>query len=91
MESISTLLNQPLFLQKDLGHKSQRDELFYRLFDGWNGDRIKAGYKPISKARLAVAINSNPFLKSDDGALLDLIKECENKGNFKKAHFILFK
>lgn len=88
MESISTLL-QLSFIQTK--HERFRDELFYRLFDAWNADRIKAGYKPLSKARLATAINRNPFLKSDDGALLDLIKECEAKGNFKKAHFVLFK
>ena len=90
MESINTLLQQINFLQRDLGYKSRRDELFYTLLNLWNEDRKKAGYKPMSKARLAVAINSNPFLKEDDGELALLLHECQQKGNFKKAQWTLF-
>lgn len=75
---------------KDRYYETYRDDLFYRLFDGWNANRVKNGYKPLSKARLASAINRNPFLKKDDGELLNLIKECEAKGNYKKAQWILF-
>ena len=75
---------------KKLPYKSDRAELFYRLLEGWNKDRIKAGYSPLSKSRLAIAINANPFLKTDDGELLNLIKECELKGNYKRAQWILF-
>lgn len=72
-------------------YKSYRDELFYRLLNGWNESRKQAGYKPLSKARLASAIARNPFLKKDDGELELLIKTCEQKGNYKIAHFTLFK
>ena len=71
-------------------YKDSRAELFYRLLEGWNKDRVNAGYEPLSKSRLAIAINSNPFLKTDDGELLNLIKECESKGNYKKAQWVLF-
>lgn len=70
--------------------QTRRDYLFYKLLNGWNLERAKAGFKPLSTKRLASAINSNPFLKDDDGELELLIKECEQKGNYKKAHFILF-
>ncbi len=72
------------------GYKSERDELFNRLLVGWNIQRVRAGYKKISPARLASAINSNPFLKSDDGALRTLVFECEKVGNYKKAHWTLY-
>lgn len=71
--------------------KDQRAELFYRLLEGWNKERIQNGYKPLTQKRLASAINSNPFLRKDDGELELLIKECEQKGSYKKAQFILFK
>lgn len=70
---------------------SRRDELFHRLLNGWNIEREQNGFKKIGAARLASAIKRNPFLKNDDGELELLIKECEAKGNYKKAHFILFK
>lgn len=78
------------FLKKELEYKCYRDELFDRLIKGWNIERVKAGYKPLSAKRLATAINMNPFLKSDDGELELIIKTCEKRGNYKFAHYILF-
>lgn len=72
-------------------YKTRRDELFYRLLNGWNIKRVEAGYMPLSKTRLATAINRNPFLKKDDGELELLINQAEEVGNYKKIHFILFK
>lgn len=69
---------------------SYRDELFYKLLNGWNEERVKAGFKPITAKRLATAINSNPWLKKDDGELEFLIKTCENRGNYKFAQYTLF-
>jgi hypothetical protein len=85
-----SLFSMSGFSIKKSPYKSDRAELFYRLLEGWNKDRVKAGYLPLSKTRLAIAINANPFLKKDDGELLNLIKECEEKGNYKKAQWILF-
>lgn len=79
-----------LQLKVDVPYKSWRDELFHRLWNGWNRARESAGFPKLSKSRLAIAINLNPFLKKDDGELELLIKECERVGNYKKAHFILF-
>lgn len=78
----------PLPVQSE--YKSRRDELFFRLLNGWNTSRKEAGYLPLNAKRLAVALNSNPFLKKDDTALEAIIRECEAKGNYKKAQFILF-
>lgn len=90
MEKIGDIINQTP-LDSSNGFKTRRDELFYRLLNGWNKERELAGYKAILPARLAIAINSNPFLKKSDGELELLIKQCEKVGNYKKAHFILFK
>lgn len=78
----------PLPVQSE--YKSRRDELFFRLLNGWNTARKEAGYLPLNTKRLAVAINNNPWLKKDDGALETLIVECEKKGNYKKAQWIVF-
>ncbi len=81
---------------KDRGYKTHRDFLFYKLLDGWNAERVRSGFKPLSKARLASAINNNPLLKvkkndsQDDTELIHIIKECERVGNYKYAHFVLF-
>ena len=72
-------------------YKTRRDELFYRLLDGWNIEREKAGYAPLSKARLATAIKRNPFLKTDDDELELLIRQAEEVGNYKKIHWLLLK
>ncbi len=70
--------------------EDRRVYLFNRLLNGWNKERKIAGFKEISPKRLAVAINSNPFLKKDDGEFELLIKECEEKGSYKKAQWVLF-
>jgi hypothetical protein len=75
---------------KEIEFKKERDELFDRFIKGWNRERHMVGIKPISPKRLAIAINSNPFLKKDDGALRDLVFHCEKVGNYKKAQWILF-
>lgn len=86
-----SLFSMTGFSTKESPYENKRDELFYRLLNGWNQDRVRAGYVGLSKARLAIAINRNPFLRTDDDALEFLIKECEEKGNYRKAHFVLFK
>lgn len=91
MTDTRLLFSKTGYTFKEVKYKTYRDELFYRLLNGMNNKRAKLGFKEISKARLAIAINRNPFLKKDDGELELLIKECENKGNYKKAYYILFK
>ena len=69
---------------------SYRDELFYKLLNGWNEERKKAGFKPITTKRLATAINSNPWLKNSTEELYNILTKCEKAGNYKFASFILF-
>ena len=90
MQQITLQSPQQRFTISEKGvYKCRRDELFYTLLNGWNEDRVKAGYKPLSKARLASAIAINPFLKSDDELEL-LIKNCQSKKSYKYAHWVLF-
>ena len=91
MQHIANITQTFNFQREENNYKKRRDELFYRLLNGWNRERKKAGFDPISNERLATAINKNPILKRDDGELELLIKTNEERGNYKHAHFILFK
>lgn len=68
----------------------QIDDIFYKIFNGLNEERKKAGFKPITAKRLATAINSNPWLKNSTEELYNILTKCEKAGNYKFASFILF-
>ena len=70
--------------------KTYRAELIHKLTKGLNRDR-EGKYKPLSEKAVALMVNRNPFLagKDKDGELSALIKECEEKGNFKKFWWII--
>lgn len=68
----------------------QIDDIFYKIFNGLNEERKKAGFKPITTTRLATAINSNPWLKNSTEELYNILTKCEKAGNYKFASFILF-
>lgn len=98
---VKNMFGEDVWIKQDrvFTYASRRDELFHKLLTGWNIERVKAGFKPLSKARLASALAKNPHLRpyddegnetNNDEDLFTLINECEKKGNYKKAHFILF-
>lgn len=71
-------------------YKNYRDELISKITDGINRERQGTKYKPVNKRMIALLVNRNPFLKGkrNDGELSALLKECQEKGNFKKFWFI---
>lgn len=65
--------------------------VFYDLLTAWNLERKRNGFKPLTRSRYASAINRNPFLKGKPGELDYILKTCRENGNFKYAHWVLFK
>jgi hypothetical protein len=72
-------------LLKENRFKTYRAELIHKLTKGINRER-EGKYKPLTEKVVALMVNRNPFLagKKNDGELSALIKECEEKGNYKK-------
>ena len=68
----------------------QIDDIFYKILNGLNEERKKAGFKSLTAKRLATAINSNPWLKNSTEELYNILTKCEKAGNYKFASFILF-
>lgn len=93
MQQIATLLNQSLFLQKDLGYKNRRDELIKKAVIHINELRKGTPFesKIETPEKLARRINMNPFLagKDKDGELEYLLKVCREKNNYAGLYAIL--
>ncbi len=81
MKPISSLIK---FEVKETKIRSPKDEIVKAFTEAMNPHRIKEGLKPITEKRVAILINSHPILKSDLGECFALLKECKEKGNFKK-------
>ena len=71
-------------------YKSYRDELISKLTSHLNRERKGTTYEPVTKARIAMRVNRNPFLagKNNDGELNMLIDRCLENGDFKYFWFI---
>lgn len=86
MESLSTLLQQVSFIQKDLGYINKRDEMIKTAVIHINTLRKGTAYEKIKEtpANLARRINCNPFLagKEKDGELEMILRQCKEKNNY---------
>ena len=76
------------FSIKKSPYKNRRDELIKTTVEDINRLRLGTQYKPITAKLLSIKCNSNPFLKSTDELEL-LIKECKQKGNYKKLFWVI--
>lgn len=68
--------------------RSYRDELVSQITDGINSYRVGTKYKPITKRRVALLINKNPYFKGRDGEVELLLKECLSNGSFSKFFWV---
>lgn len=64
--------------------RSQRDELVNHFVQGINKERLGTKFKPITAKQVALRLNANPHFKGQDGEIYMLLKECQQKGTFKK-------
>ena len=86
MKHISQIKNNIFF--QDTSFNTRREELISRLTKGINNERQGTKYPPTTEATIAIKANMNPSLKKD-GELELLIKECEEKGNYKKFWWVV--
>lgn len=90
----ASLFSMTGYSPKQSSYKDNRAELFYKLLEGLNRDRKRAGFKLITKARLGVVLNTNVLLKVNEAdnneELHALVEKCEKAGNWKLASWILF-
>lgn len=85
MEHISLDISK--YAPKPKVYVNRRDEIISLMVEDINRLRIGTQYKPITKRLLAIKINRNPFLKSDDELQL-VFNECSKKGSFAKLFWI---
>lgn len=64
--------------------RGPRDELVSLFVEGINRERKGTKFKPITEKQVALRINANPHFKGRDGEVHYLLKQCQEKGTFKK-------
>lgn len=88
MKPIEELLQRKEIKKEAPRFKNRRDELICRLTEGINKLREGTKYKPVTTRFMAIKVNQNPFLKSDDELELE-IKNCESKGSYAHLFWLI--
>lgn len=83
-----SLFSMTGFSIKKSPYRNRRDELIKTACEDINKLRIGTNYKEITPRLLAIRINRNAFLKSDDE--LDLVlKKCREKRSYKYLFWLI--
>ena len=88
MKSLFELVNQKE-IKFEKKYVNRRDYNLDELVKDINRLREGTTYKPTTKRTLAIMINKNPFLSKDNDALEYLMRECKEKGDYKKLYWVL--
>jgi hypothetical protein len=75
---------------KENNLRSERDEYIAKFLERINPDRVRAGYSPLTPARLCSRI-TKAFAKSDTAVLKLVYQKCESFNDFGKGFNYLTK